>query len=59
MNIVVHELLFADDCALVAHSSEDLQEITSHFASADKDFGLTISLKKTEVLYQPVLAQAM
>ena len=52
-DIVVHELQFADDCALVAHSLEDLQEITSHFVSAAKDFGLTIGLKKTEVLYQP------
>ena len=31
----------------------NLQNITSHFASAAKDFGLTISLKKIEVLYQP------
>ena len=31
---------------------EDIQ-ITSHFVSAAKDFRLTISLKKTEVLYQP------
>lgn len=51
-DIVAHELQFADDCALVAHSLEDLQEITSHFASAAKSFGLTISLKKMEVLYQ-------
>ena len=51
-DIIVHELLFADDCALVTHSLEDLQEITSHFASAAKDFRLTIGLKKTEVLYQ-------
>ena len=46
---MVHAQQFADDCALVAHSLEDLQ-ITSHFASAAKDFGLTISLKKTEAL---------
>ena len=52
-DIIVHELQFADDCALVAHSLEELQEITSPFASAAYDFGLTISLKKTEVLYQP------
>ena len=51
-DILVHELQFADDCALVTHSLEDLQEITSNFVSAAKDFGLTISLKKTEVLYQ-------
>ena len=52
-DIIVHELQFADDCALVTNSLEDIQEITSHFASAAKDFRLNISLKKTEVLYQP------
>ena len=52
-DIVVNELQFVDDCALVTHSLEDLQEITSHFANAAKDFRLAISLKKTEVLYQP------
>ena len=54
MDIIVHELQFADDCALVALTQlEDIQEITSLFASTAKDFGLTISLKKIEVLYQP------
>ncbi len=49
---VIRELLFADDCALVAHSLEDIQFITDCFAHATQRFGLTISLKKTEVLYQ-------
>ena len=52
-DIIVHELQFAYDFALVANSLEDIQEITSYFASAAKDFRLTISLKKTEVLCQP------
>ena len=52
-DMVVHELQFADDYALDANSLEDIQEITSHFSSATKDFRLTISLKKTEVLYRP------
>lgn len=47
------ELLFVDDCALAAHSQQDLQVITDHFADACKLFGLTISLGKTEVMYQP------
>ena len=51
-DIIVHKLQFADDCELVAQSLEDLQEITSHFVSAAKDFRLTIGLKKTEVWYQ-------
>ena len=50
---LVRELLFADDCALVAHNHEDLQRITSCFSDAAQEFGLSISMKKTEVLYQP------
>ncbi|XP_038069811.1 uncharacterized protein LOC119739049 [Patiria miniata] len=45
--------LFADDCALAAHSLEDIQHITDRVAVASQRFGLTISLKKTEVLLQP------
>ena len=28
------DLLFADDCALVAHSADDMQEIVNSFAKA-------------------------
>ena len=35
------------------HTEEALQHIVSRFSDAAKNFGLTISLKKTEVLYQP------
>ena len=49
---LITELLFADDCALVAHTEEALQHIVNRFSAAAKNFGLTISLKKTEVLYQ-------
>ena len=52
-DIIVLDLQFADDCALVTNSFEDKLKITHHFASASKDFGLTISLKKTYILYQP------
>ena len=45
-------LLFADDCALLAHTGEALQHFVNRFSDAAKNFGLTISLKKTEVLYQ-------
>ena len=51
--MLIRDFLFADDCALSAHSLEDLQIITNRFADAATKFGLTISLKKTEVLYQP------
>ena len=46
-------MLFAEDCALLAHTEEALQHIVTRFSDAAKNFGLTISLKKTEVLYQP------
>ena len=50
---LIHDLLFADDAALVAHSERALQHITSCFAEAARLFGLEVSLKKTEVLHQP------
>ena len=51
--LMVRELLFADDAALLAHSEAALQRVTSCFARSAKLFGLEVSLKKTEVLYQP------
>ena len=51
-------LLFADDCALLAHTEEALQHIVNRFSNAAKNSGLTISLKKTEVLYQPPSREA-
>ena len=54
----ITELLFADDCALLAHTEEALQHIVNRLSDEAKNFGLTISLKKTEVLYQPPLREA-
>ena len=51
--ILMRELLFADDSALVAHSAEEMQKIVDAFSDASKKFGLKINIKKTEVLYQP------
>ena len=48
-----HDLLFADDAALIAHTERALQHITSCFAEAAQLFRLEVSLKKTEVLHQP------
>ena len=48
----IADLLFADDCALLAHTEEALQHIVKRFSDAAKNFGLTVSLKKSEVLYQ-------
>ncbi len=50
---LIMEALFADDCSLMAHSERDLQVMLNHFSEASKLFGLTISLSKTEVLFQP------
>ena len=50
---LILEALFADDCALIAHSETHLQVIVDRFADAARLFGLTISLGKTEVLFQP------
>jgi endonuclease/exonuclease/phosphatase family metal-dependent hydrolase len=51
---LVRELLFADDCAVCAHSFEDMQLIMNRFSQSAVRFGLTISLKKTQALYQPM-----
>ena len=47
------DMLFADDCALCAGTQEEMQHGVSLFANACNNFGLTISVKKTEVMYQP------
>ena len=47
--VLIRDLLFGDDCALIAHTVDNIQA----FARSARRFGLTISLKKTEVIYQP------
>ena len=48
----IAELLFAYDCALLAHTEEALQHFVNRFSDAAESFaGITISLKKTEVSY--------
>jgi len=49
----VRDLLFADDCALNAGTQLDMQQSMDLFSSACDNFGLLISIKKTEVMYQP------
>ena len=48
---VVRELLFADDCALNASTEQKMQQEMDYFSRACDYFGLTISTKKTEVMY--------
>ena len=45
---------FADDAAITAHLTEDLQQLMNRFRRAFRDFGLTISLKKTRVMARNV-----
>ena len=47
------DLLFADDCALVTHSLIEMQEVADAFSASCSAFGLTISTKKTELVFQP------
>lgn len=49
----VHDLLFADDCALNAPTAEKMQNSVSHFSTSCRNFGFTINTKKTEVMHQP------
>lgn len=49
---LVKDLPFADDSALVAHNSDDIQTLVNRFFNAAKDFSLKINIKKTECLYQ-------
>ena len=53
IRILMRELLFADDSALVAYSAEEMHKIVDAFSSASKKWGLKINIKKTKVLYQP------
>ena len=46
---LIRDMLFADDAAVATHTHEELQSLTDCFSQACKDFGQTISLKKTNV----------
>ncbi|XP_076035371.1 uncharacterized protein LOC143021649 [Oratosquilla oratoria] len=50
---VVRDFLFANDCALNASDEQKMQQHMDMLSSACDYFGLTISTKKTEVMYQP------
>nr|VZI26109.1 unnamed protein product [Spirometra erinaceieuropaei] len=49
----VHELLFADDCALSTTSEEEMQRSLDLFSAACANFGLVINTQKTVVMHQP------
>ena len=50
--VLIRECLLADDAALTSHSEGGLQQLVTCFSHACKEFGLTISLKKTNVMAQ-------
>ena len=50
--MLIRELLFADDAALTSLSEEGLQHLVDKLSHAFKEFGLAISLKKTNILAQ-------
>ena len=50
---LVRELLYDDDADFVSHSERDMQDIMNCFSTACDAFGLTISIKKTKVMFTP------
>ncbi|GAA6072583.1 RNA-directed DNA polymerase from mobile element jockey-like [Tachysurus ichikawai] len=50
--VLIRELLFADDAALTSHTEDGLQKLVCRLSHACKEFGLIISLKKTNVMVQ-------
>jgi hypothetical protein len=50
---VLRDFLFADDCGLAATTLQAAQQLMDKFSEAAIRFGLTVSLKKTEVMHQP------
>jgi len=53
---IIRELLFVDDCALLAHTENKTQELSDWFSDTARQSGLTVSLK-TEVMLQPANRQ--
>ena len=56
--LLLRKLLFADDCALIAHNEDELQSIPNDFARVASRYGFTISITRTEVMPQPKLGSS-
>ena len=50
---VIKDFLFTEDCALNTTSEQKMQTCVNGFSAACNNFGLIISTKQTEVVYQP------
>ena len=48
--ILIRDMLFADDVAVATHTQHQLQSSIDRFSQACRDFGLNMSLKKTNVM---------
>ena len=53
---LIRDMLFAGGVAVATHTQEEIQSLVDCFSQVWKDFGLTISLKKTNVLGQDTYA---
>ena len=52
-SVILRDILYADDCVLLAHTESVSQPLFDRFSNAAHGFGLTVSLKKAEVMLQP------
>ena len=52
--VCLRDFLFADDAAVITHTEEELQRPMQSFTVTCEDFGLTVSLSKTQVMGQDV-----
>ena len=52
----LRDFLFADYAAVAAHTAENLHKLVNCFACACREFGLTISQRKTQVMGQGIEA---
>ena len=50
---VIRDFLFTDDCVLNVNTKQMIQHEMDFLSQGCDNFGLTISTKKTEVMYQP------
>ena len=49
---LIRDMLFTDDAAIATHAQRELQSLMNRFSQAFKAFGLTIILKKTNLMGQ-------